>query len=170
MMHSRAASTMEARPPRRSARRVATDSERREFTLATDLNAIASVVDAVQTLCRDAGLPEKQCALNIPVAFTEALANAMLRGNEADPTRSVHVVVEVSAARLLIDVSDEGQGSFQVDAVQCASDAPDWLEREDGRGIFLMRSLMDEVLSVPRAVRNGRTRRGHTLRLVLQRT
>ncbi|MCC6243774.1 MAG: ATP-binding protein [Gemmatimonadaceae bacterium] len=160
---------MPARPPRRSARRVPQTGERQEWTLATDLNAIAPVVDAVQSLCRAAGLPEKQCALNIPVAITEALANAMLRGNEADPTRCVHVVVELSAARLVVDVSDEGQGNFQVDSVQCAPDAPDWLEREDGRGIFLMRSLMDEVLSVSRATRRGREQRGHTLRLVLQR-
>ena len=98
--------------------------------------------------------------LNVPVALTEALSNAILRGNSDDPTKTVHVKVSVDIYRLVIEVRDQGEG-FDIDA--CTVDVgPDTLEREDGRGLFLMRKLMDRVECVP-------SDPGNTVRLTLHR-
>jgi serine/threonine-protein kinase RsbW len=134
------------------------------WTLATDIQAITPIVERIVALCRDAGFSARHCRLNVPVAVTEALANAMLRGNDSVPTRAVHVAVEISTERLLVDVEDEGTG-FDLDAVRAVPQGDDWLEREDGRGVFLMCSLMDRV-----ETRRIERPQGHVLRLILHRT
>jgi serine/threonine-protein kinase RsbW len=86
----------------------------------------------------------RQCSLNVPVALSEALSNAMLRGNGDDPRKHVHVRVRVDANALVVDVADEGSG-FNMDACTVDPTAPDRLTGEQGRGLFLMRKLMDRV-------------------------
>ena len=135
----------------------------REWTLATDVQDIPAVVDEIVSLCRMAGYSARHCQLNVPVAVTEAISNAMLRGNGDIPDAHVMVLAVVSESRMLVEVTDEGPG-FDLDAVQQSPDDADWFERERGRGVFLMRSLMD-------LVENHRLdhTRGHRLRLTLRR-
>lgn len=133
----------------------------RRWILPSDVQRIAPVVDEVVAMCRDAGFSPRHCRLNVPVAITEALANAMLRGNANLDVRQVTVVVEVTTDRLIVDVADEGEG-FDLASAERTPDDEDWLEREDGRGIFLMRQLMDHV-------ENRCLDAGHVLRLVLHR-
>lgn len=154
---------MTASSPRDPARRAATLVERREWSIASDVSAIAPIVDMVQALCVNAGFPARHCRFNIPVSVTEALSNAILRGNGSDVERRVHVAIVLEPVRLVIEVTDEG-GGFDLDALQHSPDEADWLDREDGRGLFLMRSLMDVVES-----RLPDDRPGHTLRLILYR-
>ena len=149
------------------AERSATDSPTpiwREWALASDLTLIEPVVQAIVALCLTAGYSARHCNLNVPVAITEALANAMLRGNRSDPSRSVHVSVGLDAQSLRVEVTDEG-GGFDLSALQQSPDEADWFEREDGRGVFLMRTLMDRVESADPDVRTG-----HCIRLILNRT
>lgn len=134
----------------------------RQWVLPSDVQRIPPVVDEVVAMCRDAGFSPRQCRLNVPVAITEALANAMLRGNANLDVRLVTVVVEVTTDRLVVDVADEGEG-FDLACAERTPDDEDWLEREDGRGIFLMRQLMDHV-------ENRCLDAGHVLRLVLHRS
>ncbi len=155
---------MRARASRPAALPTADATERREWTIASDVNAITPLVDAVQLLCERAGFSARHCRFNIPVAVTEAVANAIVCGNTSDPSRSVRVVLVVDSRQLVVEITDEGDG-FDADAIRGAPHAPDWLEREDGRGIFLMRSLMTDVVT-----ELAREQRGHTVRLILHRT
>jgi serine/threonine-protein kinase RsbW len=82
--------------------------------------------------------------LNLAVALTEALSNAILRGNNDDPAKHVHVMARVDPAHLIIEVRDEGEG-FDLDSCTLDPTTPDNVGREDGRGLFLMRQLMDRV-------------------------
>jgi serine/threonine-protein kinase RsbW len=152
-----------ARSPRGPVRRVDATVERREWTIASDVQAIAPIVETVQGMCSAAGFAPRQCRLNIPVAITEALSNAIMRGNDGVVSRRVQIVVELDPTQLRVEVTDEGQG-FDLTAMQHSPDEADWLEREDGRGLFLMRSLMDHIESCQPSAE-----RGHTLRLMLRR-
>lgn len=154
---------MARRSPRGPASRAVVQAERREWTIASDVQAITHIVETVQGMCVAAGFAASKCRLNIPVAVTEALSNAMLRGNEGVIERRVHVVVTLDAEKLAVDVTDEGTG-FDLASIQHSPDESGWLEREDGRGLFLMRSLMDLVES-----HRPCEQRGHTLRLILRR-
>jgi serine/threonine-protein kinase RsbW len=121
---------------------------------------IERVVERVQRECQDLKFAQRQVMLNVPVALTEALSNAILRGNSDDPSKTVHVRASVDPERLVIEVRDQGRG-FDLDA--CTVDVGlDTLEREDGRGLFLMRKLMDRVECVP-------SQPGNTVRLTLNR-
>jgi len=80
----------------------------------------------------------------IELALREALVNAIVHGNQEDPDKRVHVKCRCTAeGEVSIAVEDEGDG-FVHDAVPDPT-SPDNLLRTHGRGIYLIRTLMDEV-------------------------
>ena len=77
------------------------------------------------------------------VATTEAVNNGIIHGNKRDPNKKVTLTFEVGDSLLTVRVGDEGPG---VDPTTLPDPlAEENLLRENGRGVFLMRSLMDEV-------------------------
>jgi serine/threonine-protein kinase RsbW len=115
-----------------------------ERLIPSDVREIEPIVEQVTRECRVLALTARQCALNGPVALTEALSNAILRGNRGMREKHVRVRAVVSDNALVLEVADEGTG-FDLDACTIDPTSPGNLEREDGRGLFLMRSLMDRV-------------------------
>ncbi|MBX9927821.1 MAG: ATP-binding protein [Gemmatimonadaceae bacterium] len=115
-----------------------------DLRIPSDIRHIEDAVAQVLVALAPLPLPRQHLALNIPVALTEALSNAILRGNGDDPGKTVLIRVRPQPDRVVIEVADEGLG-FDLDACTGDATAPDALEREDGRGLFLMRRLMDGV-------------------------
>jgi serine/threonine-protein kinase RsbW len=115
-----------------------------EVDIPSDVAFIERVVELVRRECEMKSFGKRQIMLNVPVALTEALSNAILRGNGDDPAKQVHVRAEVDTNRLVVEVGDEGQG-FDMDRSVIDPTTPENLGREDGRGLFLMRKLMDRV-------------------------
>lgn len=115
-----------------------------DLQIPSDVRQIERVVQKVAETCRALHLPNRQVSLNIPVALSEALANAILRGNQEDHSKFVRLRTTVSDTALVFEVIDEGPG-FDLDAkTRDPSDRLN-LQREDGRGLYLMRQLMDSV-------------------------
>jgi serine/threonine-protein kinase RsbW len=79
---------------------------------------------------------------HLNVVLTEALVNAIKHANAADATKEVIIRICVSGRELLISVYDNGKG-FDLNSVPC-EECPEPLG-EQGRGIFIIRSLMDSV-------------------------
>src|SRR5277367_3553497 len=81
---------------------------------------------------------------DIGLVVGEALANAIVHGNRCDPEKTVHVVVAVNEeGDLLVSVKDSGSG---FDPLRLPDPtATENLLTPHGRGIFLIRQLMDEV-------------------------
>jgi serine/threonine-protein kinase RsbW len=77
------------------------------------------------------------------LAIIEAGTNAILHGNSNDPNKRVYFQFLVNEDKLTVVVKDEGNG-FNPDKVPNPLD-PENLLNTTGRGIFLMRTLMDEV-------------------------
>jgi serine/threonine-protein kinase RsbW len=77
------------------------------------------------------------------VATTEAVNNGIIHGNKRDHTKKVVLRVDVNSTTMTVRVRDEGKG---VD-VETIPDplAEENLLRENGRGVFLIRSLMSSV-------------------------
>jgi serine/threonine-protein kinase RsbW len=124
--------------------RRATDHVAFDRLIPSDVREIEPIVEEVTRECRVLALSARQCALNVPVALTEALSNAILRGNRGVRDKQVRVRAVVSDSALVLEVADEG-GGFDLEACTVDPTRPGNLEREDGRGLFLMRSLMDRV-------------------------
>lgn len=77
------------------------------------------------------------------VATTEAVNNSIIHGNQRDLEKKVTVICEVNQQVLIIHVEDEGSG---VDPEKLPNPlSEENILRENGRGVFLMRSLMDGV-------------------------
>ncbi len=79
------------------------------------------------------------------VAISEAVSNAIVHGNRRDPQKLVHIQLRRAEkpAELRVVVEDMGEG-FEPTAVPDPTQ-DEFLLRESGRGIFLMRSFAKEV-------------------------
>jgi serine/threonine-protein kinase RsbW len=77
------------------------------------------------------------------VSCTEAVNNAIVHGNKSNPDKKVIIRCIVKKKILTIFVIDEGKG-FNSESLQDPRDEKNLL-KENGRGVFLMRSLMDKV-------------------------
>lgn len=93
---------------------------------------------------------------HLNMVLTEALVNAIKHANAADPDKEVQIRISVTSAEITISVFDSGSG-FDLDTVEPPSFNNDELS-EKGRGIFIIRSLMDSV-------EYRRTNRGNVLEM-----
>ncbi len=111
-----------------------------DLEIPSDVEYIEGVVELARQRCRELKISPAKCSLNIPVALSEALSNAILRGRHA------RIRTIISDEDLVFEGVDEGPG-FDLD--QCTVDCTteENLSREEGRGLFLMRQLMDRVES-----------------------
>jgi len=115
-----------------------------DLRIPSDVSQIEPVVAEIVRRCKAQAFDHRQLALNLPVALTEALSNAILRGNREDAAKWVLVRVSLTEAEVIVEVEDEGAG-FDLDACTRDPSLPENIEREEGRGLFLMRALMDRV-------------------------
>ena len=127
----------------------------------SDLRYIERIVGAVSRNCAALSFSDRVCNLQIPVALSEALSNAILYGNGEDASKRVRLRAKVDDRSLVLEVADEGAG-FDLEACTNDPTSPANLSREDGRGLFLMRRLMDRVERF--------TDDGNVVRLTLLRT
>lgn len=132
---------------------------RLEFASAFDMLDFVQVVS--DYVGRLAGLDEDQLHW-VGVAVRESVVNAIKHGNQGDESK--RVVVEFTPMpphnpeELVIRVEDEGEG---FDPGELADPlAPENILKSSGRGIFLIRSFMDEV-----ELQRGQTR-GMQIRMV----
>ena len=115
-----------------------------DVEIPSDVRQIEPIVNLVTEHCKSLRLSRRQCSLNIPVALSEALSNAIIRGNHEDPRKHVRLRATVSDQSLVFDVVDEGSG-FDMEKESHDPTTAEYITREDGRGIFLMHQLMDRV-------------------------
>jgi len=82
----------------------------------------------------------------VSVAVIEAVSNAIEHGNRFEPERSVQVELWASGRRLRFRVSDEGPG-FERDRLDLPTPSPESPEfmKSRGRGLFIMRDIMDAI-------------------------
>ena len=79
----------------------------------------------------------------VEIALREALANAVIHGNHENPRNQVHVRCRCKPDEVSIAVKDAGRG-FDVNQ-EADPTTPENTRSVHGRGIYLMRALMDEV-------------------------
>jgi serine/threonine-protein kinase RsbW len=127
--------------------------------LPSDLRLIEAAVSYLVARCRSFDFAGPRLELNFRVGVTEALANAVIYGNDSDPERMVRIEVEIDHVRVEVCVIDEGDG-FDPESVPDPT-TPENLLATGGRGVFLIRHLMDEM---------EYNQRGNALRMVLVRT
>lgn len=122
-----------------------------------DLRAIEDTVALVVKRCEFCESQARRLDFNFRVCLSEALANAMLYGNRGDGGKRVRLEVTLGTNELRARVTDQGNG-FDPAAIPDPT-RPENITRPGGRGLFLMRKLMDEVFY---------NERGNSVTLVLR--
>jgi serine/threonine-protein kinase RsbW len=129
-----------------------------DLALPSDVQVVEQTVTYLTNCCCEYGFSGRRLFINFRVAISEALTNAIRYGNGEDPAKQVEVSVEVDPFRVVVQVTDQGNG-FDPQAVPDPT-LPENLHRPGGRGVYLIRQLMDEV---------EYDERGSSVRLVLYR-
>jgi serine/threonine-protein kinase RsbW len=106
------------------------------------LDRLEEVDTAVERMARAMGFDDSACA-DLGICATEATTNAMVHAHQQNPALTVEVRLERYPDRICIVVRDHGPG-FQPETVPDPT-LPENLLKVSGRGLHLIRKLMDEV-------------------------
>ena len=86
---------------------------------------------------------DEDMSSHIAMVAREAAVNAVKHGNQWSAEKRVDVGFELTETALTIRIADEGKGLDMEEVEDCRE--PENLLRTSGRGIFLMKAIMDEV-------------------------
>jgi len=115
---------------------------KRSFSLSSTMESVSEVEAAADKLADEAGLDEEE-RFRVTMAVREAAVNAVLHGNDYDPAKQITASFENDGKSLIFTIADQGKG---LDPETLPDPlATENLLRGTGRGIFLIRSFMDEV-------------------------
>jgi serine/threonine-protein kinase RsbW len=117
------------------------DANRIEVVMETLLDSVSLAEGITERVARAAGFNDDDC-LKIGMSVREGVINAFRYGNQEQRHKKIHLIFEVKEEKFVVHILDQGRG-FDVRQV------PDPLAEENllktsGRGIFLMRTFMDE--------------------------
>jgi serine/threonine-protein kinase RsbW len=117
------------------------ESSRIEVTMETLLDSVTLAEGITERVARAAGFSDDDC-LKIGMSVREGVINAFRYGNEEQRHKKIQLQFEFIDEKFVVHIVDEGRG-FELHEV------PDPLAEENllktsGRGIFLMRTFMDE--------------------------
>ena len=113
------------------------------LTIPSVFEAVGQVEMLVDKVCNALGINEDYYG-NVLIAVTEAVNNAIEHGNKFSKEAEVNVLVGNNLSEFCFNVKDQGLG-FDFFNLSDPT-APENILKENGRGIFLMKNLADEVV------------------------
>ncbi len=112
------------------------------ISIPSDPEYLVAVDDFLEGTLRGFGIDESTIA-DIAISVTEIVNNGILHGNKSDTSKTVTLTITKDGASVSFVVSDEGSG-FDPDSIADPLKEENLL-KQVGRGIFIARSLMDDV-------------------------
>lgn len=113
-----------------------------EIKIPSNFGAVNQVELLVDKVCSTLGVEEDHFG-NVLIAVTEAVNNAIIHGNVESSDLNVEIEVGSKEGNFYFNVKDQGRG-FDYNNLPDPT-APENLEKENGRGIYLMKHLADNV-------------------------
>ena len=111
--------------------------------LPSEVECIEEAVELVTRHCLAGHETTRKTRFRLQVVLSEALSNAIVRGNREDREKWVDVRAELGPDAIRLEVTDEGPG-FDPGAVP-EPIQPEQLDEANGRGLYLIRKLVDAV-------------------------
>lgn len=117
-------------------------SENFEYVIKSSRDQLPIIESTIGKISKKIGLTEEQSD-NFAIAVTEAIGNSIVHGNKENPQKKVILKISIKTNKIEVSVQDEGNG-FDPDTI---SDPlhPENIMKESGRGLFILKSLMDSV-------------------------
>jgi len=115
---------------------------KREIEIPSKIESISIVENLIDEVSIELSLVADLYG-NVLIGVIEAVTNAIVHGNKLDESKVVKIFFNYNSPNLNIRISDEGNG-FLFDDIPDPT-KPDNVEKPDGRGVFLMKHLADEV-------------------------
>ena len=114
----------------------------KDFKLRTHIDSLLIVEKYIDKI-KEEGVITEDAYGNVMVCATEAVNNSIYHGNKEDINKSINLHVEYNEKTLVFDVKDEGIG-FDYENIPDPT-LPENIEKLNGRGVFLIKNLADEV-------------------------
>jgi serine/threonine-protein kinase RsbW len=111
--------------------------------LPSEIGCIEEAVELVTRHCLAGHDAPTKTRFRLQVVLSEALSNAIMRGNREERGKWVDIRAELGPDAIRLEVTDEGPG-FDPTAVP-EPIRPDQLDEANGRGLYLIRKLVDAV-------------------------
>lgn len=116
---------------------------RKDFEISSASENLRIVEKVIDDMSLELDLTDEVYG-NVLVATMEATNNAIIHGNKSDPNKQVKLEIIKTDQDLVIKIADQGPG-FDYSHVPDPT-APENLEKINGRGIFLMKRLSDDII------------------------
>jgi serine/threonine-protein kinase RsbW len=116
---------------------------RKDLNIPSVIENLRLIEKAIDELSMELDLSDEVYG-NVLVATMEASNNAIIHGNQSDPEKNIKVEILLEKKELKVHIEDQGKG-FDFASIPDPT-APENLEKINGRGIFLMERLSDEIL------------------------
>ena len=113
-----------------------------KIKISSQFSVVPQTIKGLMDIISAQGI-NPQTMFNIKLSIEEALTNAIKHGNKSNPDLFVTITVRISDTEVEITVVDEGQG-FDYSQLKDPT-VPENLTRTSGRGVYLIRNLMDRV-------------------------
>ena len=117
----------------------------KDLNFPSDIGNLRIVEKAIDELSLELDLSDEVYG-NVLVATMEATNNAIIHGNRSDPDKKVRIEIKMIDKELMVHIEDQGKGFDHMNIPDPT--APENLEKINGRGIFLMEHLSDEILYI----------------------
>lgn len=127
-----------------------------QMVIESDLNNVHKVEKITEKIAKYMQFSEEEQD-SLAISVTEIVGNAVVHGNKRDKSKKVTVVFKYKNDTITVSIQDEGKGFNESDIANPLE--PENLLKESGRGIFIVRALMDQVDFI-------RTKKGTTVRLI----
>jgi serine/threonine-protein kinase RsbW len=111
--------------------------------LPSDVNCIEEAVELVTRHCLAGHQASQTIRFRLRVVLSEALSNAIIKGNHEDQSKWVDVRAELVPDSISVSVTDEGPGFDPATVPEPIR--PEQLDEARGRGLYLIRKLVDAV-------------------------
>ena len=113
-----------------------------QVTIRSQLSELVKMEHLSRKVARTMRLNDDQKD-NLSIAVTEAVGNAIVHGNKNNPHKQVDIHFKITDDQVTVSVSDQGKG-FDPDRIADPLN-PENVMKESGRGIFILKMLMDDV-------------------------
>jgi serine/threonine-protein kinase RsbW len=115
---------------------------KKDIEISSEIDNLRIIEKVIDDLSLELGLTDEVYG-NVLVATMEATNNAIVHGNRKDITKVVRVQMEKEESGLIIKVINQGKG-FDHTKIPDPT-APENIEKINGRGLFLMERLSDQI-------------------------